>query len=91
MHQADRLLDDEQLVATVHAALRGRRPQSARRGRTGTPAEVVLRLLVLKHVRNWSFAVLEREVRTNLVYRTFTRVGGARSRMRKRWGNGARW
>ena len=78
MHQADRLLDDEQLVATVHAALRGRRPQSARRGRTGTPAEVVLRLLVLKHVRNWSFAVLEREVRTNLVYRTFTRVGGAK-------------
>jgi len=78
MRQADRLLEDEQLVATVHAALRRRRPQSARRGRPGTPAEVVLRLLVLKHVRNWSFAVLEREVRTNLVYRTFTRVGGGK-------------
>jgi IS5 family transposase len=78
MREADRVLDDEQLVTTVHAALRGRRPQSARRGRTGTPAEVVLRLLVLKHVRNWSFAVLEREVRTNLVYRTFTRIGGAK-------------
>ena len=51
MRQADRLLEDEQLVATVHAALRRRRPQSARRGRPGTPAEVVLRLLVLKHVR----------------------------------------
>src|SRR5437773_11824956 len=78
MREADRLLEDEQLVATVHEALRRRRPQSARRGRTGTPAEVVLRLLVLKHVRNWSFAVLEREVRTNLVYRTFTRVGGGK-------------
>src|SRR5947207_2272130 len=55
--------------------LRGRH---TRRGRPGTPAEVVLRLLVLKHVRNWSFAVLEREVRTNLVYRTFTRVGGGK-------------
>lgn len=78
MQQADRVLDDDALVATVHAALRRRRPQSARRGRTGTPAEVVLRLLMLKHVRNWSYGVLEREVRTNLVYRTFTRIGGAK-------------
>lgn len=78
MREADRLLADETLVATVHAALRQRRPQSARRGRPGTPAEIVLRLLVLKHVRNWSYAVLEREVRTNLVYRTFTRIGGAK-------------
>jgi IS5 family transposase len=37
---------------------------------------MVLRLLVLKHIRNWSYATLEREVRTNLVYRAFTRVGG---------------
>jgi IS5 family transposase len=33
---------------------------------------MVLRLLILKHVRNWSYAVLEREVRANLVYREFT-------------------
>jgi hypothetical protein len=39
---------------------------------------VVLRLLILKHVRNWSYAVLEREVRANLVYRDFTRVGAAK-------------
>jgi transposase, IS5 family len=76
MREADRLLEDEALVTTVHAALQRRRRQSATRGRPGTPAEVVLRLLVLKHLRNWSYAVLEREVRTNLVYRTFTRVGG---------------
>lgn len=76
MREVDRLLADDTLVATVHRALRGRRPHSARRGRTGTPAEVVLRLLLLKHLRNWSYAVLEREVRTNLVYRTFTRIGG---------------
>jgi IS5 family transposase len=38
---------------------------------------VVLRLLQLKHLRNWSYhvLVLEREVRANLVYRQFTRVG----------------
>ena len=38
----------------------------------------MLRLLVLKHMRNWSYAVLEREVRANLVYRQFTRVGAAK-------------
>jgi IS5 family transposase len=30
---------------------------------------VVLQLLILKHIRNWSYAALEREVRANLVYR----------------------
>ena len=40
-----------------------------------TPAEVLLRLLLLKHIRNWSYDVLEREVRANLVYRAFTRIG----------------
>jgi IS5 family transposase len=55
-----------------------RRPKSRSRGRYGTPAEVVLRLLVLKHVRNWSYEQLEREVRANLVYRDFTGVGGAK-------------
>jgi transposase, IS5 family len=35
----------------------------------GAPAEMVLRLLILKHIRNWSYGVLEREVRANLVYR----------------------
>jgi transposase, IS5 family len=36
---------------------------------------VALRLLILKHVRNWGYDTLEREVRANLVYRAFTRVG----------------
>ena len=53
-------------------------PKSRTRGRKGTPAEVVLRLLLLKHIRNWSYEVVEREVRTNLVYRSFTRVGGGK-------------
>jgi IS5 family transposase len=65
-------------VAAVYEALAQRHPQSRKRGRPGTPAEVVLRLLVLKHMRNWSYGVLEREVRANLVYRDFTRVGGAK-------------
>ena len=36
---------------------------------------MALRLLILKHVRNWSYDTLEREVRANLVYRAFTRMG----------------
>jgi len=32
---------------------------------------VVLRLLILKHVRNWSYCVLNANVRANLVYRDF--------------------
>jgi len=34
-----------------------------------------MRLLILKHVRNWSYVVLEREARANLVYRSFTPRG----------------
>jgi IS5 family transposase len=75
MKIADEILDDEELIEPVYEALRRRRPNSATRGRKGTPAEVALRMLALKHMRNWSFDVLEREVRANLVYRVFTRVG----------------
>ena len=43
--------------------------------RTADTVEVVLRLLVIKHLRNWNYGTLEREVRTNLVYRSFTHLG----------------
>src|SRR5256884_8629027 len=75
MRQVDALLTDAELVQIVYEALARRWPQSRTRGRPGTPAEVVLRLLLLKHMRNWSYHVLEREVRANLVYRQFTRGG----------------
>jgi IS5 family transposase len=89
MKHADQMLADEQIVAAVYEALAKRHPNSRRRGRRGAPAEMVLRLLILKHVRNWSYEVLEREVRANLVYRDFTRVGGAKTPDAKtmgRWG-----
>ena len=76
MRQADAILQDEALLLLVYEALGQRAPKSRTRGRRGTPAEQVLRLLVLKHVRDWSFEVVVREVRANLVYREFTRVGG---------------
>ncbi len=78
MRLADQVLDDDKLLSTVYEALAKRRPKSRTRGRLGTPAEVVLRLLLLKHIRNWSYEGVEREVRANLVYRSFTRVGGGK-------------
>lgn len=75
MIQADRLLDDEDLIDVVFEAQGHRHAHSATRGRTQTPAETVLRLLLLKHVRNWSFDTLEREVTLNLAYRDFARIG----------------
>jgi IS5 family transposase len=76
MRQAGQVLNGETLLVTVYEALGKRHPNSRTRGRLGTPAEIVLRLMSLKHIRNWSYAVAEREVRANLVYRDFTRVGG---------------
>jgi IS5 family transposase len=89
MDCADRILDDDAIVTAVYEALGKRHPKSRSRGRRGAPAEMVLRLLVLKHVRNWSYDVLEREVRANLVYRDFARVGGGKmpdAKTMGRWG-----
>jgi IS5 family transposase len=74
LRRIDTLLEDEAVIDTVAQALEARWPQSRRRGRPGTPAEVVLRMLVLKHLFDWSYDDLEREVRANLVYRAFTRL-----------------
>jgi IS5 family transposase len=78
MRQADQVLEDEQLIQAVYDALRKRRPKSRTRGRRGVAAEIVLRMMLLKHIRNWSFQTLEREVRPNLVYREFTRIGSGK-------------
>jgi len=75
MRNADTILADEELLEVVHHALQRRRPRSRTHGRPGTPAEVVLRMLLLKHIRDWSFTDLERETRGNLLYREFTRIG----------------
>jgi len=78
LRRIDALLDDEVLVDRIADALARRHPQSRRRGRLGTPAAVVLRLLVLKHLYDWSFDEYEREVRGHLVYRAFSRIDGER-------------
>lgn len=74
LRRIDTLLEDEAVIEAVAQALEARWPQSRRRGRPGTPAEIVLRMLILKHLFDWSYDELEREVRANLVYRAFTRI-----------------
>jgi IS5 family transposase len=74
LRKIDTLLEDEAVIETVVRGLEARWPQSRRRGRPGTPADVVLRMLILKHLFDWSYDDLEHEVRANLVYRAFTRI-----------------
>src|ERR1043166_1097565 len=64
-------------------------PRAVVAGGAATALGMMLRLLILKHIRNWSYEVLEREVRANLVYRDFTRVGAGKAPDAKtmgRWG-----
>jgi IS5 family transposase len=90
MRQADQVLEDEGLVSLIQQELTRRVKKSKTRGRPGTPAEVVLRMLLLKHMRNYSFEELSREVRANLIYREFTRVGGGKTPDDKTMGRLAR-
>jgi IS5 family transposase len=74
LRRIDTLLEDEAVIEVVARALEQRWPQSRRRGRRGAPAEIVIRMLILKHLFDWSYDELEQEVRANLVYRAFTRI-----------------
>lgn len=69
----DALLDEPQLVDLVRQKLGTRRPRSRSCGRNGIAPDRLLRCVVLKHLKGWSFRQLEREVRASLLYRRFTR------------------
>jgi len=73
LDEVDLLLDDPQLVELVRRRLATRCPQSTRTGRLGIAPDRLLRCCVLKHLKGWSFRELERELRSNLIYRRFTR------------------
>lgn len=78
MRHADQALEDEALLLIIQRELAKRCKKSKTRGRPATSAEVVLRMMLLKHIRDWSYEELTREVRANLVYREFTRIGGGK-------------
>lgn len=70
----DRLLDDDLLVRRIRADLAQRHPHTLTHGRHSTPVEVVLRLLVVKHLYHWSDDRTEHFVADSLVLRQFCRV-----------------
>src|SRR6266513_3757212 len=69
----DALLDDSALVDLVRQAQASRSPRSRTMGRPAVAPDRLLRCCALKHVKDWSFRQLERELRASLVYRHFTR------------------
>jgi IS5 family transposase len=72
--ELDRLLDDDVLFQQVKGDWQRRWPQSAVTGRPSTPVEVLLRLLVVKHLYQWSYEQTERFVADSLVLRQFCRL-----------------
>jgi transposase, IS5 family len=74
LRQLDRLLDDDQLYGQVRADLAHRYRLTPVHGRHSTPGEVILRLLVVKHLYGWSFAETAQRVADSLVLRWFCRV-----------------
>ena len=74
LEQLDRLLDDDEILEAVRDAMARRSPRSRSRGRPSTPAEVVLRMLVVMRLYGWSYEQAEYFVNDSLVLRQFCRV-----------------
>src|SRR2546422_10738172 len=74
LKKLDHLLDDDELYQQVRADFGKRYRWTLVHGRHSTPVEVLLRLLILKHLYQWSYKELEGRVKDSLVLRWFCRV-----------------
>jgi len=54
LKQLDRLLEDDELYQQIHADFGKRYRLTLVHGRHSTPVEVLLRMLILKHLYQWS-------------------------------------
>jgi len=70
----DNLLDDDLLFSGVRADLAQRYPHTRQTGRPSTPVEVILRMIIVKHLYGWSYEETEYHVSDSLVLRQFCRV-----------------
>jgi IS5 family transposase len=70
----DRLLDDDKLFLRIKADFSKRHPNSERLGRRSTPVEVILRMLIVRRLYDWSFEATERNVSDSLILRQFCRL-----------------
>ena len=74
LRQLDALLEDDRLYQQVRADLGRRYPLTLVAGRHSTPGEAILRLLVVKHLYNWSYRETKERVADSLVLRWFCRI-----------------
>jgi transposase, IS5 family len=72
--QLDQLLDDDTLFQAVKADLAKRYPRTFIDRRPSTPVEVILRMLIVKHLYHWSYQHTEQWVSDSLVLRQFSRI-----------------
>lgn len=79
LEQLDVLLDDDELLEQVRADLARRYRLTTKHGRHSTPVEVILRLLVLKQLFNWSFQQTEEQVTSSMMLRRFCRLSTQRT------------
>lgn len=70
----DRLLDDDALYQMVRRDLEQRYGLTKQTGRPSTPVEVILRMLMVRHLYNLSYEATEQYVKDSLVLRRFCRV-----------------
>jgi IS5 family transposase len=74
LHILDGLLEDDELYQQVRADLGTRSRFTLVHGRHSTPVEVILRMLLCKHLYQWSYKETEERVKDSLILRWFCRV-----------------
>ena len=74
LKELDTLLEDDVILGRVRADLSRRRPNSATLGRRSTPVEVILRMLVVRRLYDWSYEECERFVSDSITLRQFCRL-----------------
>jgi IS5 family transposase len=74
LDELDQLLEEDTLFQDVKSDLAQRHPHTLTRGRHSTPVEVILRMLVVKHLYSWSYEKTEIFVSDSITLRQFCRI-----------------
>jgi IS5 family transposase len=74
LDELDQLREGDALFQDVKGDLAQRHPHTLTRGRHSTPVEVILRMLVVKHLYSWSYEKTESFVSDSITLRQFCRI-----------------
>jgi transposase, IS5 family len=72
--ELDQLLQDDEIFQRLKADMAKRYPHTLVRGRHSTPVEVILRMLIVRRLYDWSYEQTEHFVSDSLVLRQFCRL-----------------